>query len=220
LTKQNKGPAREADDRLVSAAARLFREKGFAAATVREIARAAGILPGSLHYRYATKAALLLALTKRGMEADLASVRAAIAEIRDPMERLRLALRARVRYLLSRDAASVVLYDWRSLKGRPRQEMIRLRDRYEAFWTGLLYEAAGAGRLRATVDLNMLRFFIFGATNWVTMWYSPGGSHTPDQIADAFWELVAHGAAAGGTDGREAASRLLEAAPAEPLKAG
>jgi TetR/AcrR family transcriptional regulator, cholesterol catabolism regulator len=203
-------PARvdEMDDRLVVAASRLFRERGFAAATVREIARAAGVLPGSLHYRYPTKAALLLALMRRGVEDDLTRVRAAIAPSRDPMERLRLALRARVRYLLSRDAASVVLFDWRSLKGRPRQEMIRLRDRYEAFWTGLLDDAARAGRLRPGVDLTMLRFLIFGATNWVTMWYSPSGSHTPEQITDAFWDFIAYGAA---DDGRRSRNRVFEA---------
>jgi AcrR family transcriptional regulator len=204
----------EVDDRLVSAAARLFRQQGFAATTVREIAKAAGMLPGSLHYRYPTKAALLLAMMRRGVETDLAAVRAAIAGSRDPLEKLRLALRARVRYLLSRDAASVVLYDWRALAGRPRQEMIRLRDRYEAFWAGLLDEAAAAGRLRPGVDLTMLRFLLFGATNWVTMWYSPGGSHTPDEITDAFWEFIAYGAlddrqrARGGPFGRPASAAL------------
>jgi hypothetical protein len=66
----------------------------------------------------------------------------------------------------------------------------------------------------------LLRFFIFGATNWVTMWYSPRGSHTPDQIADAFWELVAHGVAAGGQGGRDVAPGLREAVAIEPMKAG
>jgi len=193
LTKQRAGSS-EIDEKLVRAAARLFREEGFAATTLRQIAKAAGMLPGSVHYRYPTKAALLLALMRRGVEADLACVRAAIAPARDPLERLRLAMRARVRYLLSRDAATVVLYDWRSLKGRARAEMIRLRDSYEAFWAGLLHEAAGAGRLHAEIDLNLLRFLIFGATNWITMWYSPGGSRTPDEISDAFFYCIVYGA--------------------------
>jgi AcrR family transcriptional regulator len=193
MTKPRPSPA-EADGRLIDTAARLFRERGFAATTVRQIARAAGMLPGSLHYRYPTKDALLLALMRRGVEADLAYVRAAIATSSDPMERLHLALRARVRYLLSRDAATVVLFDWRSLKGRARAEMIRLRDRYEAFWSELLHEAAGAGRLRPEVDQSLLRFLIFGATNWIPMWYSARGSRTPDEITDAFWDLIANGA--------------------------
>jgi AcrR family transcriptional regulator len=59
------------DDKILDAAARLFRLKGFEGATLRAIAKAAGLLPGSLHYRYPTKDALLLALMKRGVERDL-----------------------------------------------------------------------------------------------------------------------------------------------------
>jgi AcrR family transcriptional regulator len=181
------------DDRVLDAAARLFRQRGFEATTVREIARATGMLPGSLHYRYPTKGALLLALMKRGVEADLACMRAAIAGVRDPLERIRQALRARLGFLLSRDTAQVLLYDWRALKGKAREEMIHLRDRYEAFWTGLLYEAVGSGRLRPDIDLRMLRFMVLGAVNGVPMWYSARGARTPDEIADAFFALIAYG---------------------------
>lgn len=181
------------DDRFLDAAARLFRQKGFEATTVREIAKAAGSLPGSLHYRYPTKAALLIDLTRRGMDADLAAVRSAIAGVPDPVERLRLSLRARLEYLLSRDAAQVILYDWRALKGKARDEMIRLRDRYEAFWSGLVYEAAGSGRLRPDLDLKMLRFLLLGAVNSVAQWYSPRGQCAPAEVADAFWEFLAYG---------------------------
>jgi TetR/AcrR family transcriptional regulator, cholesterol catabolism regulator len=215
VAKQRAGSV-ETDDHLVNTAARLFRQKGFAATTVRQIAKAAGMLPGSVHYRYPTKAALLLELMRRGVEADLACVRAAIAPSRDPMERLHLAMRARVRYLLSRDVATVVLYDWRSLKGRAREEMIRLRDRYEAFWAGLLHEAAGAGRLRPDVDLNLLRFLVFGATNWITMWYSPGGSRTPEEISDAFFEFIAYGAADGAHRARGVTAAEQELVSLEP----
>lgn len=209
----------EVDDRFVEAAGRLFREKGFEATTVREIAKAAGMFPGSLHYRYPTKADLLLALMRRGVQADLACVRAAIARSRDPIERLHLALRARVRFLLSRDVARVVLYDWRSLKGRAREEMIQLRNTYESFWAGLLHEAAGAGRLRPEIDLKMLRFLIFGAANWVTMWYSPEGPRTPDEIADAFWGLIAFGVLDDAHRPRDVGTALRELSALEPMGA-
>ena len=181
------------EDRFLDAAARLFRKKGFAATTVREIAREARMLPGSLHYRYPTKDSLLLALMKRGEDADMVGIRAAIRETRDPVERLRLALRARLRYLLSRPASQVVLYEWRSLEGAAREEMIRLRDRYEAFWSGLLYEAAGTGRLHPGIDLRLLRFLLFGAINGVALWYHADGPRTPDEISDAFWGFIAYG---------------------------
>lgn len=190
---KSRDSSKAVEDRFLDAAARLFRAKGFDATTVREIAKAARMLPGSLHYRYQTKASLLLALMKRGVEADLAGIRAAIRGAHDPVERLRLALRARLRFLLSRHAAQVVLFEWRSLKGPAREEMVRLRDRYEAFWSGLLYEAAGTGRLHPRIDLRLLRFLLFGAINGVALWYRPEGPRTPDEISDAFWGFIAYG---------------------------
>lgn len=182
------------EGKLLDAAARLFREKGFRATTVRDIARAAGMLPGSLHYRYATKESLLLALMERSISRAVAAIREAVAVSKDPLERVRLALSAHLRLLLAGDdAVYVLLYDWRSLTGGAREQMVRLRDRYEAFWDGLLYEAAGAGRLRPGVDLKLVRLLGFGAVNWVAQWYSPQGPRAPEQIADAFWAYMAFG---------------------------
>jgi TetR/AcrR family transcriptional regulator, cholesterol catabolism regulator len=204
------------DGRFLEVAARLFKQRGFEATTVREIARAAGMLPGSLHYRYPTKDSLLLALMRRGVEADMACMRAAIADSRDPVERLHLALRARVRFLLSKDSASVVLFDWRSLKGHAREEMIRLRDAYEAFWIGLINEAAGAGRLRPGLDLKLLRLLVFGAVNWVALWYSPRGERSPDEIADAFWAFIAYGVFDDAHRPADVGSALRELSALEP----
>ena len=79
---------------LLDTAARLFRQKGFAATTLREIAQAAGVLPGSIHYRYPAKEALLVALMDRAIERAIAAVRTAAAQSSDPTERVRLGLRA------------------------------------------------------------------------------------------------------------------------------
>src|SRR5207245_9379279 len=110
---------------------------------------------------------------RRGVEADLAGIRAAIRGTRDPVERLRLALRARLRYLLSRHAAQVVLFEWRSLKGPARDEMVGLRDGYESFWSGLLYEAGGSGRLRPAIAARRLRSLLFGPINGAGLSYPP-----------------------------------------------
>lgn len=189
----------ESGDMLLDAAARLFRAKGFASTTVREIARAAGMLPGSLHYRYSSKEALLLKLMERAIARLTDSIRDAVSVTRDPAERLRLALRAHLKLLLSGDdAVYVLLFDWRAITSdAARDAMASLRDRYESFWDGLIYEAAGAGQLRHRLDLRLMRLFGFGAVNWVAQWYDQSDrSRTPEQIADAFWALLAFGAIA------------------------
>lgn len=182
------------DDPALAAAARLFRERGFAATTVREIAQAAGMLPGSLHYRYPSKDHLLVALMERGVNRAIEAVRAAVEDEQDPIERLRLGLRAHLTLLLSGDdAIHVVLFDWRSLRGEARDRMIALRDLYDRFWDGLLYAAMGTGRGRQHIDVPLVRLFGFGAMNWVATWYQPEGRWTPEQIADAFWGYLAFG---------------------------
>src|SRR5262245_27218757 len=100
MTKSQSFPIEKTTDPVLEAAGRLFRQKGFAATTVREIAAAAGILPGSLHYRFASKEELLLALMDRGIEKAVSAVRTAIADTRDPLDRIRAALRAHLRLLV------------------------------------------------------------------------------------------------------------------------
>ena len=161
---------------------------------MREIAKAAGMLPGSLHYRYPTKDALLLDLMRRGMDADLAGVRSAIGASRDPVERLRLALRARLGYLLSRDAAQVILYDWRALKGkrargddppaRPlRGLLVRPRLR-----SGRRRPAAARPRPEDAAAAAVRRHELRGPVV-----LAAGRSARRTEIADAFWEFLAFG---------------------------
>lgn len=182
------------DERVLQAAGRLFREKGFAATTVREIAAAAELLPGSLHYRYASKDELLVALMKRGVERAKAAVRAAIAGVEDPLERLRLGLRAHLELLCDGDdSLFVLLFDWRSLAASLRADVEAERRKLEAFWDELLLAAHASGRARPVLDLELVRQFGFGGINWVATWYRPGAGRTPAQIADAFWSYLAFG---------------------------
>ncbi len=179
---------------LLDAAGKLFRKRGFASTTVREIADAARILPGSLHYRYSTKEAILLALMERGIATAIAKVRSAITSSPDPIDRVRLALRAHLRLLVcDDDAIYVLLYEWRELTGDSRDAMVRLRDRYDALWDGLLYRAVGTGQLRPETDIKLVRLFVLGAINWVPQWYSAEGNLSPEEIADTFADNLMFG---------------------------
>ncbi len=190
----------ELETKALDAAARVFRRKGFAAATVREIAESAGMLPGSLHYRFRSKEALLLRLVESAVDSLTVAISTALQDGGDdPVDRLRLALRAHLRLLLSGDeTVHALLYDARSLEGAPAAAMTRLRDRYERVWTTLLEDAARSGRLRPDIDLKLLRTFGFGAINGIARSYLPSGNSkrravATDAVADAAWSFIAHG---------------------------
>lgn len=184
----------DTDEKVLLAAGKLFREKGFAATTVREIAAAAQMLPGSLHYRYSSKDDILVALMKRGVERAIKSVEVATAGEKSAIERLRLGLRAHLELLCNGDdSLYVLLFDWRSLTSGALKGVLREREKLERYWDGLLFEAHASGGARPLLDIELVRHFGFGAINWVATWYRPEHGRTPAQIADTFWSFLAFG---------------------------
>src|SRR5215207_5601378 len=87
-------PARRSSSRLprlLDEAAHAFAQRGYAAASVREIVGPVGMLPGSLYCHFATKEALLVAVYREGVDRIGAAVDAAIATVDDPWQRLEAA---------------------------------------------------------------------------------------------------------------------------------
>lgn len=181
-------------DILLGVAGRLFREKGFRGTSLREIAAAAGMLPGSLHYRFPTKDEILVVLMQRGMRRALAEVRQAIGSERDPVDRVRAAMRKHLDLLLSGDdAIYVLLYEWSSLRVEDVERVVSLRDEYDSLWKGMLLEMDGAGRLRKGLDLGLVRMLFLGSLNWTAQWFAVDSTRTSAQIADAFLAMIGIG---------------------------
>jgi len=177
---------------LIRAAARLFRRKGFAATTTRDIAAAAGMQSGSPFYHFKSKASLLAAVMEEGMRAALARQALALPGNADPASALRRLIRSHFDTLHApgADFVPVMLYEWRSLNARQRTAIASLQREYEAAWVGPLEALAANGRLRAPVPIA--RLLIFGALNWSVQWFDPRRSASLDDVTDAAMELFIH----------------------------
>ncbi len=179
---------------VLGAAARLFRQKGFDKTTVKEIAEACGMLPGSLHYRYPSKESILVDLMRLALEQASGSLSEAIKGERDPLEQVRLGINAHLELLVGgSDKVYVLLFEWRSLHGASRQEMIDLRDRYELLWSAMLKSLSSQGLIRADVDRDLLRLIGLGALNWVATWFNEDGRYTVKDIGDFVWAVIKDG---------------------------
>ena len=179
---------------VLSNAARLFREKGFERTSLKEIAEACNMLPGSLYYRYSTKEALLVELMRRGVGLVTAEVGSAYASSDDPVERLRLCINAHLRALLvDSDAVYVLLFEWRALGPESREEIIELRDQYETLWSEILETMIEQGVIPKGVNSRLLRLIGLGALNWVATWFDPSGTHSLDAIGDLIWQIAIDG---------------------------
>ena len=86
-------------------AAELFAEKGFHETTMRDIARRAGMLPGSIYYHFPSKADLLAGVYEEGVSRLLARIDAADPGLRaEPWARLEAVMTAHFAAILHRPA--------------------------------------------------------------------------------------------------------------------
>jgi AcrR family transcriptional regulator len=188
-------PARltHADSRaplVLDAAARLFCRLGYEGATVRDIARAAGMLPGSLYCHFATKEDLLVAVYVRGVEQICAAVGGAVQRHADPWGRLEAACVAHLEAILRDDDYARVVVRVRPAEvpdAAPR--LVAQRDRYEALWVALI----AALPLPRRTDRKTLRLMLLGALNWSQNWYRTGGGSSPRALARQFTALLRQG---------------------------
>ncbi|MFD0387730.1 TetR/AcrR family transcriptional regulator [Tistrella bauzanensis] len=96
-------------DKLLQAAAHLFASQGYEATSMRDIASAVGMLPGSVYYHFPSKEDLFVAVHDEGVRQITDAVEAAIAGIDDPWDRLEAAAAGHMEALLADSGfASVV----------------------------------------------------------------------------------------------------------------
>jgi TetR/AcrR family transcriptional regulator, cholesterol catabolism regulator len=175
------GPARPDNRRtlLLDEAARLFGARGYDSTSMRDIATAVGMLPGSLYYHFPSKEDLLVAVYTIGMDQMLAAVAAAIAPLTDPWDRLEAAAAAHLETLLDkRGYAAAVIAGWPGSTAAVRAEMVQQRDRYEAMFR----ELVAALPLGPHQDRQFLRLALLGTLNFTLAWYRPGGD-SPAAVA-------------------------------------
>lgn len=179
---------------LLHAAARLFRQQGFAATSTRDIAAAAGMRSGSPFYHFESKEALLAAVMLEGMDRavhrqQVAIVASATEPMPVPRECLRVLVRSHLEVLLGPDSdfIPVMLYEWRSLSPAQRTEVNHLKDRYEAAWVPVLRALHDSGELRG--DPGLARLMLFGALNWSVQWFDPARRASLDDLADTALHL-------------------------------
>jgi len=175
-------------DQILEEAARLFGRRGYHATSMRDIGGATGMLAGSLYSHISSKEDLLHRIVLEAAHTFIEGLEAIRAEDLTPEDRLRKAMRAHVAVVAADvDAAWVFNHEWKALTGERREEIRRLRRRYERLWDGIVRELPGAA------DPRFARLLVLSAANWTYTWYRPDGPLSPDEVADRFTDLLLAG---------------------------
>ena len=177
---------------ILEAATRLFSQKGYAGTTMRDIAKAVGVLPGSLYAHIEGKEGLLLEIVETGIDRFLAVEETLSGDT--PADRMRSAIKAHVAIVAENPQRTlVVFHQWRFLSGPNRARIVDKRRRYETIFSALMDEGIEAGVFSTHIDAKIAVLGILGALNWTPEWYSPNGPTPSEAIGDRLADTVLWG---------------------------
>ncbi|MBS1842783.1 MAG: TetR family transcriptional regulator [Actinobacteria bacterium] len=137
----------DSSGRLLAAALQQFGEKGFHAATTRDISEGAEMSPAGVYVRYASKVELLFELTKISHEIALSQVRQALDDAPPrPAERVRLFVEAFARYHVEHPLlARVSQYELTALPAERFKEVNKIRRNVEKLLRAELEAGVASG---------------------------------------------------------------------------
>jgi AcrR family transcriptional regulator len=173
-------------------ASELFHANGYAATSVRDIARALDIQGASLYAHVASKEDLLWAIVDRAATAFEDGADRALADTTsdDPVERLAAIVEAHVEVVTADpERASVFVTEWRHLSPERRAAIGARRDAYESRLRTVISDGMAIGAF-AAVDPALAASFLLTALNGIATWYRPDGRLSADRIADHYVDLA------------------------------
>ena len=183
-------------DQILKAATRIFSEKTYHGATLKDIADAVGMLKGSLYYYIASKEKLLADIILEAVHTlneDLVRVENANLS---PVERLRQIVREHVKFnAIYREAGTLFVTEKNVISSLEMGELIESFGRRDKLLARTLNEAIEMGLYRP-VDVRITSLAIVGLCNSVLFWVRPSGRLSYDDIANSFFELIHDGLSA------------------------
>jgi AcrR family transcriptional regulator len=183
---------------LVAIARRVFAEKGYTNATVRDVGDRAGILSGSLYYHFSSKDALLEEILSSALDDLIARYRDAVAGAAS-LEALERLLGAGFRWVMQeRESATILHDDFRYLRTVEQFEFVNTKNReIKSVWIAALADAQASGAIRPEIDIALAYRMLMGSVLSVGRWFDPAGPDSADAIADRLTSLVLDGLTTG-----------------------
>lgn len=175
--------------RIRAAALKLFARHGYAAVSMRQIAREVGVQAGALYNYIPDKQSLLFGLMESHLE-ELLQARAAIRRTDDPVAELESFTRFHIRFHLERpDAVFIAYMELRNLTPENFARIETLRKRYEDELEGILRRGVAAG-LFAVPDPKIATLAVIAMLTGVNTWYRAGGRLSLDQVEAIYWDMI------------------------------
>jgi TetR/AcrR family transcriptional regulator, cholesterol catabolism regulator len=181
-------------EQVIRKAAELFRTKGYAAASMRDLAQMLGIEAASLYSHIKSKEEILQSLCF-----DMA------AEFRkslDEVEKQKVSAREKLKsgiighiQVMAKDltASAVFMNEHRHLSQPYLRDFLLLRINYINRFKTIIEEGVKAGEFKNTIDKKLAVMTLFSSLNWMPQWYDPNSNIIPEELGQQLADMLVNG---------------------------
>ncbi len=181
-------------EQVIRSAAALFREKGYAASSMRDLAQKLGIEAASLYSHIKSKEEILQSLCF-----DMAAeFRKSLAEVESKnvsaTEKLRLGIVGHIQ-VMAKDlvASAVFMNEHRHLSQPYLRDFLLLRINYINRFKAIIEEGASTGEFKDDIDKKLAVMTLFSSLNWMPMWYDPSSKIDPTDLGQQLADMLVNG---------------------------
>jgi TetR/AcrR family transcriptional regulator, cholesterol catabolism regulator len=180
-------------DQIETVATALFKERGFAATSMRDLANEVGIEAASIYSHVRSKEELLQSICFKMAQEFFEILENPQTRQLPFAQQLREIIKAHVAIITRNVAASVVFQqEWRHLSEPYLSHFLALREQYEQRIRDMVRHGAETGEFVAC-DARFVTRTLLSSLNWIPQWYRLDGELTPTDIAKNIADLFLNG---------------------------
>ena len=166
---------RARDREVIEAAVQIFWEKGYASASVQDVAEALGMLKGSLYYYIDSKESLLRKIFEDSHRDIVSMTEAAMASDGPAVDRLRWFLTDYAMWTLTHlERAGLYSREWRYASAGLKAVLSEQQRYYDTHLRELIVAGQAEGALDSSVDARRASLFIWAAFTGLPDWFRSG----------------------------------------------
>ncbi|MCC5921829.1 MAG: TetR/AcrR family transcriptional regulator [Cyclobacteriaceae bacterium] len=179
-------------EQIYSEATKLFRDKGYSATSMRDLAQCLGIEAASLYSHIRSKEEILQQICFR-MADEFFSRLNTIDREASVSEQLRESMIIHVGVITQDTAASAVFFnEWRHLGEESLAQFIEMRNRYEQHYIDIFQIGMDSGELKVK-DPKFAMLSALSFLNWTHNWFKPNRKMNSREVGELLAERFLHG---------------------------
>ena len=183
----------ERKQEIITVAAKLFKEKGYSAVTMRDIAQAMDIKAASLYNHIKSKQEILVLIIIEIAEEFTSVMSEIVASEQTTIQKVEKVIQLHISITLRNpDALACLNNDWMHLTDEKLSYFVKMREDYEESFRTIIKSGIANNEIK-NINVEVVVFSILSTLRTLYLWYGKKGAVKPSLLKSSMIEVLLNG---------------------------